>query len=366
MHLIKLEKDKTIIPSKNITYYLNPDYVYIPVRKYNVKQNEYVYKNQVIGYDKEISPISGKVIGIKKCLVNNTLKNTLVIENDFREYSKSENKKSSIINIPSIIKHLKDEKKLLDKFKSSEKFTSIIINAIDDEPYVYNNIYLLKEEMQELLTLIDNLRLIYKTEDNLLVIKNSDAYIIDECLNILGSFPSIKLTLVMDEYLLEEEKFITEKLEIKSKYLYLSIKDLKIINDLLKGTKKTTKLITIAGDAIKKSKIIRLKAGTLLGDVIRKYIDIKEENINVVVNGLMKGYLINNLDNFIITDEIKSISIMKKQKKYESECIKCGKCIMVCPFNVNRFTHKNEDKCINCGLCSYICPSNINLRKEKK
>ena len=51
----------------------------------------------------------------------------------------------------------------------------------------------------------------------------------------------------------------------------------------------------------------------------------------------------------------------------ETECINCGACKKICPFNINvkncyfdKMKHKN---CIGCGLCNYICPAKINLKK---
>ena len=77
-----LTKNKSIVPNKNITYFLNPDYIYVPAKNIYVKDGEYVYKNQIIA-DKTSSSVSGKVLGIKKCNIMGKLKNTLVIQNDY-------------------------------------------------------------------------------------------------------------------------------------------------------------------------------------------------------------------------------------------------------------------------------------------
>ena len=39
-----LEKNKLIVPNKDITYFLAPDYIYVPASKIYVKNNDYVYK----------------------------------------------------------------------------------------------------------------------------------------------------------------------------------------------------------------------------------------------------------------------------------------------------------------------------------
>ena len=69
------------------------------------------------------------------------------------------------------------------------------------------------------------------------------------------------------------------------------------------------------------------------------------------------------------------ILILSKEEidvREESSCIKCCKCVSVCPVNLlpntivlyarNRIWDKTEiynvNDCIECGCCSYVCPSN--------
>ena len=37
-----LEKNKLIVPNKDITYFLAPDYIYVPASKIYVKNNDYI------------------------------------------------------------------------------------------------------------------------------------------------------------------------------------------------------------------------------------------------------------------------------------------------------------------------------------
>ena len=77
----------------------------------------------------------------------------------------------------------------------------------------------------------------------------------------------------------------------------------------------------------------------------------------------MTGFEIKDLDNFVITNDVKSINIMSKKEIVKNECIKCGKCLNVCPVHINPLSNKNIDKCLKCGLCSYVCPCGINLKE---
>ena len=175
------------------------------------------------------------------------------------------------------------------------------------------------------------------------------------------------MILVKDEYLLEKEGYLFDYLKIDSNdALYLTMDELLFIVNATKYNKiSDTKLVTICGNAIKKSIIVKSKKYVLLNDLVSKYIKIKDKNYNVVINGLMSGYEC-SLDNLILTDDINAIFIMKDENKKVFECTKCGKCIDICPLHINIFSHNSLKKCINCGLCSYICPSRIDLKKYIK
>lgn len=366
MKLISLEKDPNIKIANSLEYFLNPDFIYLPAENIQVHQNEFVYKNMPVCQN-YCSTISGIAYGLKKRLFHDGIKNSLVIANDFRELENTTSKKRSKITIKNILNSLNNnDKELLEKFKSQNKFDNIIVTAINDEPYVYNNIFILKENITELLELLDELSLIYKSDHNYLIVKNIDTTIINDCLNVIGTYPNIELTLVNDEYLLEREEFILDKLQIHSNTLYLTTKELLELNNYLLNKDNTTTLITISGNALKESKTIRVKKFTLLKDVLNKFYELTTDKYIVVVNGLMQGYPIEDITNLVIDDKITSINIMQVTKNPESCCINCGSCLEVCPKCVNPLTGKNISKCLNCGLCTYICPGFVDLKTKIK
>ena len=366
MKLISLEKDPNIKIPKDINYYLNPDYIFLPGENIHVKQDEIVYKNMCAAGNYK-SSVSGIAYGMKKCLITNSWQDCLVIKNDFREVEKKEKRTKKKVTIKNILSSLeREDQVLLEKFKSQTKFDNIIITALNDEPYVYNNIFILKENISELLELLDELSLIYKSDKNYLIVKNVDTLIINECLNVIGTYPNINLTLVNDEYLLERKEFIEDKLQVNGNTLYLTTTELLSLNNYLQDKDNTTLLLTLTNNIIGESKIIRVKKYTLLSDILDNYFKINTDNYQVIANGLMQGYEITNLTNFIITNDIFAINIINLPSQAEPKCINCGRCIDICPSGVNLLSGKNIAKCLDCGLCSYICPGFVNLKEKLK
>lgn len=366
MKLVSLKLDPNIKISNDIIYYLNPDFIYIPKKDILVNQDEFVYKNSLVTSSCK-SSVSGIAIGIKKCLIKNQMEDTIVIKNDYRELEKKEKRAKRKTTIKNILECLeKNDLAMFEKFKNQTKFSNIVINALNDEPYIYNNIFILKENIDELLELFDELSFLYKADNNYLVIKNVDTMIINECLNAIGTYPNINLTLVSDEYLLERKEFLETKLPIKENTLYLSTVELLQLNNYLTDKDNTTILLTISGSALSSSNVIRVKKYTSLKDIIDNYFEITTNEYQAIANGLMQGFLISDISNFIITEDIFAINIMKADQEHKEECINCGKCIDICPVGVNPLSGKNFSKCINCGLCSYICPGFVNLKEKLK
>ncbi len=366
MRLISLKKDNSIRPNDEINYYLNPDFIYIPIGNANINDRVRVYKNMLIK-DGILSPISGITLGVEQKLFTKGKSKVLVIKNDYRELQVNRKKEHYDITKEGILKALGDtkNKNILAKLKGQNKFRNIIISAIDDGVYVFNKIFILKENINELLELFDKLSLIYKSDNNYLVVKNTDTNIITECLNYIGTYPNIKLILVNDEYLLGKEEFLVKKLQVDGSTLFMDTNELLTLSNILHEKDDTTMMITVSGDALEENIVFRIKKYSAFKEIMPK-LKLSTEDFEVVCNGLMQGMQVDNWQDLVIDEDMQVINIMKKQKKVSSECINCGKCIEICPTGVNPLSGKNIDKCINCGLCSYICPGYVNLKEKLK
>lgn len=368
-NLIKLPDNPNVFIVNKIYDFKDPLYIYIPIVDKDIKLKKYVYKNNKFG--NFIASISGQITSVEKVYFNNLLVNALKITNDFKE--NMEKKKN--IKKPTTKDNLCEllDNYLLCNLKNrileKKQIKNLIISSIDEEIYSAREFSCLANYYSQILEVIDYLLNIFNLNNSLIVTKNTDSKSIKNVKSILGTYPNIKIKLLPDKYLISYEKYLCDYLNLnKEDTLIISVNEIyDLYNIINTGKDITERLITISGDAIEKSKIIKVKLGVSFKEVIEKYINIIEDNYDIYINGYLKGDKINNIDNYIITKDIDAIVINKKEINEEKECINCGACMKICPSKINvlncynnQLSHKN---CHGCGLCNYICPAKINLKK---
>lgn len=367
MNLITLNKEYSLLLKDTVTEYLNPNYIYLPVNddKLLINPKDYIYKGKEILKNK-YSPISGRIVGLK----NLTDDKFLVIENDFKE--KLENKVSLRKNLNKLSKE-----KLLELIKNFDlklyeklncNFSKIIINCIEEQLYVGNYMFLVKEYSNELLEILNNISNILELKEITIIVKDTDYNIIDYLNNIVGIYPNINIKFLPNKYLISEKSILCKYLNINEHFIYLNIMELYNLYNFLKRKRIVEdKFLTITGNAIENPQVFKCKMYTKLDDIITNFIKFKSENYVIIVNNLLSNHFCDAKE-LIVTEDIDSIFIMKKREYKEKKCILCGKCNDICPVKIkvsNLINGKNCDyeDCIKCGLCNYICPSYININK---
>ncbi len=135
------------------------------------------------------------------------------------------------------------------------------------------------------------------------------------------------------------------------------------------------RVVTISGDGINEQKNLLVRIGTPIKDIIEYCGGLKKDIKKIIFGGLMTGIAQFSLE----TPVIKTVNGIVFQNKiiYEemSDCIRCGKCVDVCPVNIPPqviYSYIKENKfnlaiayglneCIECGCCAYECPASIPL-----
>lgn len=143
----------------------------------------------------------------------------------------------------------------------------------------------------------------------------------------------------------------------------------------------THRVVTVTGEAVAKPGNYYVAIGTPVETLIDFCGNVTTKSTKVVMGGPMMGMAIADLST-PITKTSGAITILTAeqigQAKFErrqTACIRCGRCLEVCPENLNptKIAHAVKSNlldvaeqhfigaCIECGGCSYVCPANIEL-----
>lgn len=139
------------------------------------------------------------------------------------------------------------------------------------------------------------------------------------------------------------------------------------------GKPLVSRSITVDGGAISEPKNIRVPIGTNIGDIIEFCGGFKSEPRKLISGGPMMGIAICGTDAPICkqNNAILAFDDNKDIIKKERDCIRCGKCVDVCPMSlmptvIERYAKIKDTEslkesgimvCMECGSCSWACPS---------
>jgi electron transport complex protein RnfC len=154
-----------------------------------------------------------------------------------------------------------------------------------------------------------------------------------------------------------------------------------IAEAVVSGVPLTHRVVTVTGEGIRKPGNYYVPVGTSVADLIEFSGGLREEAVRVILGGPMMGIAISDLT-MPITKGTGAITVLTEKQisaaKFtgrQTPCIRCGRCLEVCPENLNptKIAHAVKhnlldvaesyyiNACIECGCCSYVCPANIEV-----
>lgn len=407
---LRIINKKEISLKSEMINFLNPNNVFIPLiigTETNisvfVKKGDYVYKGNLLGKSQGkfslpiLASVSGTVIGFEeKYYLNGKKVKCIVIKNDFKELAL--NKYSVVENINQIKKEtfielLKNNSIVgmgganfptYIKYSTEQKIKTLIVNAVECEPYITADYVLIVEHAEEILECINAILKINGIDEAYIAIKKYNTKLINAFNKYIGTYPNIKIHETLNIYPMGWEKNVVEsvlnrtydKLPIEIGVVVNNVSTIYAIYESIKYNKPlTSRIVTFTGEGFENAKNINVKIGTSVREVIEKNLKYKNKSeLLFIAGGPMMGNSIPS-DDIIVTPNLNCVLVIPKNKELESiNCLRCGLCMQYCPAKLTPVLIKdnlnNSDKlksyqvnrCIECGLCSFVCPSKINVR----
>ena len=159
-----------------------------------------------------------------------------------------------------------------------------------------------------------------------------------------------------------------------------NVSTVKAISDAIqKGMPLIERVVSVTGEHIAQPGNFVVKIGTSVRELVDYCGGITGENVTVKAGGPMMGFVQNTLDTPIMKGSNGIIAI-DSDCTQEVSCIKCGRCVDVCPMELKPlYFAKYADEgnwagmkeqsvmdCLECRCCEYICSSKIPLISKIK
>ncbi len=403
MRGLKLDGKKAMSLSDEIIDFSSPSRICVPLINNNtlceclVKKGKKVKKGTVIGIRKNmdfpiLSPVSGIVIGIDKCLyLNGEEVPCVVIASD---------KKERVVKrtlVKDITKYTKEEFiELLRKcavtgmggsdfptfFKYKSDASFLIVNAVECEPYLTADMMLVKLKAEAILESIDAIRKINNIKKCFIAFKENNDIVRNAFLEYIGNYENIVLSPVKNIYPMGWERHLVKSILNLEYNRYPSevgvivnnVSTIFAIYKALKFQRNITKrIVTITGEGFTEPINVLVKVGTDMSSIIKKIGKYRGDKLKFIAGGPMMGTTLPS-DHVVVSNNLSAVTIISDTIDEINECIGCSRCIKVCPAklcpvlimknidNVSELKKLHPELCVECGLCSYICPSKLGLR----
>ncbi len=250
---------------------------------------------------------------------------------------------------------------LIDEFLDTKKI--LIVNAIDIEPYLFNNRFLLQDNCKNTLDLLERMSKLLDIHPYLIVTKNDPNLI---TLNsLINNYPSVRLQIIKEKYPFNSNRFIIKKYFNEYSDKEIIAIDILTLHKLFVGLidKKpvSERYVTVIFNDPVRYFLVRTYYGVYLEEMIDSFVPPSWGGKVIYLNNFLRNNKCTNFDNLSLTDNVNTIFVLDDVDEAVTKCIKCGKCSDICPVKINPLDKKLDSSCIRCGLCNYICPANINL-----
>ena len=372
-----------------------------------VKEGDEVKIGDVIGKrdDRFYVPIFSSVSGTVKAIVKkqtSSLKpaDHVVIENDHKDakakgvFLKEDASKEEIVDYMKEIGLLGQGGAGFPAYIkfSTDKCETLIVNAVECEPFITADARTMEENMDYLKQGIKFAITASNCKKVYVCIKDYKKELIEKVKALLADISIVEVKAVPDVYPMGWERTLVREV-LKKNYDKLPIEVGAIVSNvttlisLTKSAKEGTpiyeKIVTVSGNGVDNPHNVKCRVGTSFNDLVMACGGYTDGPMVLIAGGPMMGSSVTK-DEVAVNSYTNSVLVEKFQEVKAIKCLRCGTCVDYCPSGlqpVNIVTaYKAKDKerlnklkvtsCVECGMCSYVCPSKIevteNVRRAKK
>ncbi len=262
-----------------------------------------------------------------------------------------------------------------------------IVNGAECETYLTADDRLMREQPERIVAGLRAVMRAIPVDRGVIAIEDNKPEALAAVRAATAAYPNIEVVALKTKYPMGGEKQLVAtitgrqipdgRLPIDIGTVVINVASAAAIADaIIDGKPLISRITTVTGAVVQPSNL-RLRIGTSVADAIEACGGSKVPLGKIVLGGGMTGAAAPD-DTIPITKASGGIVLMSEEQgdvPDESACIRCGRCVNVCPIRLNPYLlkplcdtgdlQKAADehlmKCIVCGCCSYVCPANRRL-----
>jgi electron transport complex protein RnfC len=281
----------------------------------------------------------------------------------------------------------------------------VIINAVECEPYITADYRLMMEHADEILVGLELLMMGAKVNKGYIGIETNKPAAIerltrkcDEKFNIAGSKFNVEVVPLKQRYPQGGEKQLVDAvinrqvpappaIPVNVGAIVQNVGTaFAVYEAVMKNKPLFERYTTVTGKKLENPGNFLVRMGTPMKDLIDACGGMPEGDNKLLAGGPMMGKALTSVEVPICkgTNSVTIISDDEARRKDAQPCIRCAKCVGVCPMglepyllaklsevkNWERAESEDITSCIECGSCQYTCPAyrplldNIRLGKS--
>ena len=146
------------------------------------------------------------------------------------------------------------------------------------------------------------------------------------------------------------------------------------------GMPLVTRRLTIDGNAVGEPKNVRAVIGTPFIELLNFCKTDIDSIRKLIGGGPMMGMSVPDINMPVVKTSNALLAIKTYDERKTSSCIRCGRCVNVCPLglmpaeidkayrirNIQELKDLKVLMCMNCGSCTYVCPANRKLAETNQ
>ncbi len=266
-----------------------------------------------------------------------------------------------------------------------KKAEYLVVNGVECEPYLTCDHALMMEKAEEIIVGTQILMKALQVRKAIIGIENNKPDAIEHMTRLANGEEGIKVQSLKVKYPQGGEKQLIAALlgrEVPSGGLPIDIGVVAFnvgtvfatYQAIQKNKPLIERVVTITGESLKTPSNFWVRIGTPVKALIDAAGGLPGDTGKILNGGPMMGKALNNLEVPVVkgTSGILIIPESESKRKQAFNCIRCAKCIGVCPMGLEpyllmsltekeifeRSEHEKIMDCMECGSCSYSCPSN--------